>query len=885
MVPLKDDDTGLEKKLTEDVGNLSDAIPHQRRSSENNPDVDRRGNDAEKEEADKLKLSNLDEKSAKKPGDIAPSLDEGTQGAVTKKVLGQNLLISGMLKFSGKKKVGIGSAMIFAVILLIAGVVGLGPLQLLHASEMSKAINLGPQEDMKKSRVGRVARAMVKSNLGEMRLGIVGSKVATNLEARFAENGITVKSNKAGNFDVISIDLASEGARNNPEFKDLIVTEDGKINTAKTEANFQKHFGNTGNVKANGNNIEIKADGKWYKRIANEKSLIRGLFGASDMGKFSTAVGARTLNRKLGITYHPIKNIDRKINDKIAGVYTNIKESLGSKIKSGSTTETFTTVEKEKPTDSKPVDAKDQTNVSEGANSILKGNFGKLAAGSVAVQGIICIAQALSNQIFEKNLTNIIEPEMRLGVTIWSIGDQMKARFAGLDSDMSWDAMGALISQMQSIENGTWSNTPPIQAAEGKPGKGREVPVEINPNVEVNPLTKILNATGANIICSPAAQAGGILIGALTGGVVSTAVGLATSAIAAPIVMEKVVNAATSDPPDFMSRELAGSPFGFAFMAGGALSANQMSLESAGAQMDATQQTKVLYNYQKEEQQNNKTRSIASKYLDPLQKDSAISKIIDKQNPNISYNIAKIPTTFFASFSKNITGFAYLFSGKTYAETEKKAVAYDYGLPYVGFTEDEQNDPKVQDVEANAIAAQGILKADGEDGPIHKYLKECNYLTIDDTTLQTTATSDKPALYQGVGGIFQESNGNVNELCHDQKGIDKSKLLQVRMAIYDTRTATELACIFDDEESCTELGIGADTSNEDCPPGTVSGTGEAGKIYWPLESGDKFAPNGGHDFANGGVPVGTPVHAITDGVVIKSEDLPGCDSNGHDGRN
>src|SRR6185312_15914522 len=95
--------------------------------------------------------------------------------------------------------------------------------------------------------------------------------------------------------------------------------------------------------------------------------------------------------------------------------------------------------------------------------------------------------------------------------------------------------------------------------------------------------------------------------------------------------------------------------------------------------------------------------NLAYKLFSPYDKDSALSKIIDKSKPGFSNNMASIGSLFL-NFGQVFSSFGNILSHKALANP---ANSYDYGFPEYGFSAAELADPRFENPFDNACHVVG----------------------------------------------------------------------------------------------------------------------------------------------------------------------------------
>jgi murein DD-endopeptidase MepM/ murein hydrolase activator NlpD len=880
------DKPGYENPLVDESGAVKSAsnVPHPREA------------DIEQKKLDDFGGASNESKSTKSSGDFAPSMNDVTASSINAVTNGK-FLGKFNINITNKQKAG-GAGLFVGLILLILGLISLGPLQFIHMSQLLSQFHFSKQSDLTDNRFRKMMRYMRNPNNPEKtRLGYFANKSADKLTAKLSEKGIKPVYGTGGYSTGFEVDVNK--MKNDADFGRLIV---GDGDNDATRANIANEFG--ANVTKDGDGkLIIKPDGNDYYK---DKKFTKFIVKAAGLEGKIFATKARRLNIRGGNAglFHPIKkSVANKIDDIIAAR----KEKL--KIKDTESTPLSTD---NKNTEENPSAEAEANEIADDANKVRAeakkggfatlfntGNIAKTGLGAISLTGFTCLFNSLSNTIYDSQASNVLTPLMNSGVEAIAIGNQV---MSGDDLDLL--TLGAYSTNLYSKDYGSWENAKSIQANLGNKDKGTPQPAEAALNVNNNAaLIFLKNLESASVfgadgsietICKPAVQAGTAVVsvvaavfsgGSTVGGrlaVLGEQIVKATaSVVASGVLMDQVDKAIVGDPINVL--DYHGGQFGSLVDSGAFLAGNEAFLDSGGQLLDAEQSAEVAKNQQYVLRQEKKNRSIYDKYINPVQYDSAVAQLIDDQSYNTTKSLSSIPTTFFGSFSDSFKNLAGIFSPQIYAQNNTTGAAtFDYGLPYAGFTQSQIDNPIVDNPEKNYEEAVKLINEpvdiDGQDDNNYTYKQlflECNNLNVTDELESTPENKDQSSLYQSNpnGG----SEPGIENLTKDGK-CGKSgdeKLLRLRFAIFDMQTAQAAACQLGDDEACTSLGIETTKSNEVCPDGTVvSGTGEAGKIYWPLEETN---PNLGDDTHDLTASIGTPVHAVTDGTVVESKDLPGCD--------
>lgn len=850
MTDLKDK-PGYENPLVDESGAVKSAsnVPHPREA------------DIEQKKLDDFGGASNESKSTKSSGDFAPSMNDVTASSINAVTNGK-FLGKFNINITNKQKAG-GAGLFVGLILLILGLISLGPLQFIHMSQLLSQFHFSKQSDLTDNRFRKMMRYMRNPNNPEKtRLGYFANKSADKLTAKLSEKGIKPVYGTGGYSTGFEVDVNK--MKNDADFGRLIV---GDGDNDATRANIANEFG--ANVTKDGDGkLIIKPDGNDYYK---DKKFTKFIVKAAGLEGKIFATKARRLNIRGGNAglFHPIKkSAAKKIDDIIAARKEKLKikdgdsTTLESKNKDGEDGNPSEGNASEK--DAKGV-VDDANNIKEeakkgGFSSLINGGNGlKVGLSAISVTGLTCLFNSLSNTIYDSQATNVLTPLMNSGVEAIAIGNQV---MSGDDLDLL--TLGAYSTNLYSKDYGSWENAKSIQANLGNKDKGTPQPAEAALNVNDNAALKFFNelaslsvfgADGAiDEICHPVSQgaaavvsigvavlSGGTSVGARIATLVGQMARVLGSAAMAGITMPMVEKAIVADPINVLNYH--GGQFGSLVDSGAFLAGNEAFLDSGGQLLDAEQSAEVAKNQQYVLRQEKKNRSIYDKYINPVQYDSAVAQLIDDQSYNTTKSLSSIPTTFFGSFSDSFKNLAGIFSPQIYAQNNTTGAAtFDYGLPYAGFTQSQIDNPIVDNPEKNYEEAVKLINEpvdiDGQDDNNYTYKQlflECNNLNVTDELESTPENKDQSSLYQSNpnGG----SEPGIENLTKDGKcgKPGDEKLLRLRFAIFDMQTAQAAACQLGDDDACESLGI---TTQDN------AASGNCGTVGAPPEDYDKVQVDG-----------------------------------------
>jgi lysophospholipase L1-like esterase len=694
-----------------------------------------------------------------------------------------------------QKKGGIAGIFISLILALIT-TINMGPLQFIHLSKLLQRFHFSDQEDLKTSRMRKMYRYLRGNGVEDTKLGHFSNRYAIKVEKRMKSNGFELGYNRQGNLSTITID--SNKARGSPIGGEL-PNKDNKM---------WKHFSDIDGVRR----VEKLSDGKWKvtldppgTKVRAKEDILKMMVRASGTeSKTLVAIQARLLRIRGGvIKWHPIANLQQRAATKT----DDILRQLASYAKGEFTKKKLSaTGEKTQDADGNETSSPKADELAGDANGLIddaNNNPSKLKArlktgGKVTglagiLTGILCIVDAVSDNVDEINKLNILEPVMRYGMFFISTGDQI---MSGQDVDM--EALGQLNKVFHDDTTGSFTNSKSIQTNLGEDPKGAGLPKDAAINKDDSLVSEVLDKVpGLGPVCSTAGQwtvtaidiaitagtPGGALVQLIGVGAMEGIMRIFQDEIGG--AFEALVNLIAGEPLD--PTKYKGGQFGAIVDAGAFLGANESALASGGRPLTKAETASLSDVVSSNIAMENKNKSIFDKYFDVYDPDSAIAGAIDSQNPDMGKNIAKTPQKLFG-FIKSIPN--NLLNKKSYAT----ASVYDYGLPKIGFSVNERDDTQLENPRENATEARKILLS--SEGDKYKgYFMDCYGIAVND---DLTITNEQANItqYQGEEGLVKKHKegkcGEDNDL----------KMKRIRMAIFDTKTMAEALCLEGDDEAC-----------------------------------------------------------------------------------
>jgi hypothetical protein len=676
-----------------------------------------------------------------------------------------------------------------------------GPLEFIHIAQMLTMNHFGHQQDAGDMRMGALYRYMKTGDIGETRLGFLGSHMKTNMLADLEKIGLKPEFGHFTSLQGFEIDTANEESPYKGMSQDEVKA---KLGTK----------GITDGITFDGENAHVSVKGYFKQRVA-----IKAMVGELGENKLSTAIGGRVLRKYFGVTWHPLKILDNKLNQKLADLYDQWAKNRDTQLSSGEEpgSADVAGAREEGPPDpntgeptTKPVDGATEGKISFSSTKAGKilSDIGtskslRITGGAAAAVGIVCLVRSMAENIGTVRNTIIIAPLIRMGMDAITVGNQI---MSGQDVDMhELSVLSKQFNQLDSKGNvlSSWDQAKPIQAAQGNTG-GTDIDPSIKENISGG-LPLWLSWTNkvpeVSELCSGVGQAAtgifSITLGILSGGAISTVGGAIASYLVMPGLISKVSHMVAGDAVDVAS---SGAAWGNAIDYGARLAGNALALASGGVALTTGQVTQLNANQAAENQADFQSKSIAYRIFNPTDYRSALSKVIDNTSPSVTQNIAKMGTGLL-NFGHIFSSIPKLFAGTAHANA---LVPYDYGFKEYGFSDADLNDPAVSDPYANADKAAALLNNDSTYGYTAKAQK-CFGVTIanapdEDGTSRWQVTHDQT----NAPNPYDPDTGHYNN--NDCIDAGNSNWKVIRFFILDSDTMASYACYNGDDQACSDVG-------------------------------------------------------------------------------
>lgn len=693
-----------------------------------------------------------------------------------------------------------GGLGIFALILSFFGLTMFGGtgFEFIHIAQLLQHSHFSNQDNANNDRMGKLLRYMRSGDVGETRVGYLGSKLQKSTLKKLSAKGFVPSEGstyKGWNIDVTNKESPYFGM-SEEELKTKLVA----IGIDPADINI--------NVDSSGKVTSADLNGKsGIRNYFKSSKQVKVILGEAGLDGVSGAVRARIFKKYALINWHPMQNFDQKANAKVADLVKSWKKSRDKFISTGEeTTSTIT----DKTTGEK------STVNPEGAKSTwesIKTSKSLKAAGNTAlVVGILCIIRSINDNVDQIRYAKDILPVLRLGTESITVGNQIMN-----GKDVNPEEMKVLSEQFNTVQqDGTklnWSAAPTFQADSGQPPTGPDLsnndkqmlsgntPTFLNWINSVPGLGEVCGGVGGAILTGL-----GIVVGVVTDGISSLIQG-ALQAVIVGVGSDWISNQVAGK--GINSLGATGPKWGNFVNYGSRYFSNSMAVQNGGGALTSSQSAELNQISNQISRKEFASLPLSDRLFNRYDYRSLASKIMDQtQSIDIKSNLINVASSL-VGISKSIFNIpSKLFIGHTLAD----ANSYKYPFPEFGYSTAELDNPNVEDPYANAnYVATNLLDKSGT-GNNPDYIK-----------LAAQCFNDNVSKVTGDGGSYWDvkpgASGDVNSLnlygsdyqknnCSSPSGVSQQDWLRFRFFIYDTGIMEGYACTQGDNQSCQNDGFG-----------------------------------------------------------------------------
>ena len=721
-----------------------------------------------------------------------------------------------------KRRLLVGGGVTGFIIAAIISFFAIGPLEIIHLSHILQQ-PFSKSDSDSSNRLGKLFRAARKNDIGETRVGRLGSKIFGKTIQQLSDIGVDIERNPLTgaptrtNFDTEKLKT---------QFPELDGASDSEVKSFLAD----KLGVTTDQITGSGTKFAID---QLDLNLKATSLLTNNTLGLLDDGTIVGAIKSRVLSSffNLPSLFHPFKRaIADKENSIANGVQRRAAEQQDEQAREGSLTDPA--IEGEGEAAAKDVVGENNT-------------YTKGIIGALVVTGGACVVYKTAGDIIKINRDLVVIPAALRATDVIAVGEQ-----AGSGQDLSGNQVGTLIDSfsdqngntiwqgqaLDALSNGGTTNQSltdlPPDYKSAFNGDTTAASLQSGANTVINVATA--GIFGAGSACS---TAGIIVQGAivLTASAISAfgdlaSAGTLTPAVSAELALywgaKQVFNvASTGIALHFINNFVLGKttaklakdafsgPVGGDLLAYGARgSANISAIASGGISLGNKASISLAAQEQKQSEQQFQSMSLAKRLFDPYDYRSAISKIIDNTGTSPARTVSRIGNLFTNFSSMFVHSFSALMPHAQAAGTP-----YSWNFPQYGLPDNILNDPSLADPYTNADAVAKLLDGSGGPGYISRAMA-CFGVTISnqnsDNVWDALPTTD----------VDPSSDSYISANCNDTD----EDWHRVIMFVFDTATMKAAACYESDEQSCVDLGAEAGTSGSSGSstnnPGSTTGS-------------------------------------------------------------
>lgn len=697
-----------------------------------------------------------------------------------------------------------------------------GPLQLIHLAQILQR-PFSSQDDASESRLRGLIRYQRTGAVGETRLSYFGSRSAAKTFERLGQMGVTFEDRTAGGGRPKTIKIDTS------KFYPGMSTEDAMEKISRDFRVPPENVFQEPKTSRVGGLVEIRSssslsspDGAIPDRISIrfQYGAVGKIYEGSRIGGAMTALKARPVLAYNGnySGLHPWKKLGVRSMEQAAKLDEARKARKAER------------------------SAKAQERAARLKEKV-KPASGIVGVTSAATLGL-CVAKDIAHEIPLASYENIRIPARNEALELISAGEQVKS-----GNDFHVTQPGATVNGLKDKEGKTvWQGKALNAMTYGGAGVGDDLDEDLKKTFSSRnaaaDIEKAIDESGGSFLCSTAGQIGLGALGVVAlvaaapsgGSSVATYTAIAVGSTAAVTISVAAVTAFVpkiiGDDPLFSTEEyLAGPGRGNVAAFGAQDLANDFARKSGGAELSNDATAALDRKSELKNRQDFRSKGLFAKLFDVHDYRSAASRVIDNTNPEPSRAVTNIASNLL-NIGKSLSDItAAIIPSVSAAEEEK---AYSFGFPRYGFSEDDLNNPIMQNPYENASEA-GALLAKNPD--YIERAKNCFGVGIKQGTygweVNLIQNPDGDPELDVIPGTNKYDDSNCAENSDDW--------LRIRLFIFDSRTMEAYACYVDrDDEACMASGISSTASTTSASEGgeltTAGANVDLANLTQPSES-------------------------------------------------
>jgi hypothetical protein len=713
-----------------------------------------------------------------------------------------------------------------------------GPFEFVHIAQLLEQDHFSVLQDESNDRLFEEMRYVHYQNKGEAyktNLGYIGNKLADKFDADLKAQGLeSTYTPVFGLKDGYVID------RENEQFKGMNDEEIKSYLDNKYNGGGKLEFSTITDAEGNEQLFMKQPSGYFLSRRITSVTL-----QDADLGDTTSAIGARIMGTRDGVTWSPLKKLDSQLFKTLEDKYAEWTKERTENESSGIPDDLTAAIDTENNPDATPAEkaaaaaaaagpAAEGTDIaqqgdnasheaqsgeatSEGTLSGFTSHVGfKIGAGGAAAAGVLCMARGLAEQAGNIKQAQVELPLVRIGIRALSEGNQVMsgqnvdAQQLSLDSKQLYDA----------TTKTDWSAAQSIQAETGHPGDGVPPGNTLQTIGSGTPLDFLLTGQLNSIlspVCSTAGQVAQNVIG-FFGGPIEFLTTSVVSAAVTPTLTHTISQYLAGQAVNYAHAK--GAQFGSYIDYGARLGANDQAISEGGRALSSQEEGTLSEATNDAAKTQFDQHNLAYRIFDPNDRMSMLSSLMDNQSGSVTANMSNVALAATSVTHSLATTFSDIFSGIAHADPQP----YDYGFPEIAFSQDEMDNSSVANPYANGDAVADILDKNGQDGePDYISLaQQCFHDTLQQISVPDPSNGGNDQVWDVSFGtdpvnIYSQSYKNVESSCNSTSDPD---WLKIRFFIFDTQNIKAADCYDGDDQMCTEMGF----SSSDGSTGTDTGT-------------------------------------------------------------
>jgi hypothetical protein len=708
-----------------------------------------------------------------------------------------------------------------AATLVIGGGFGLfstlhGPLQFLNLeSALGKHSRISSiAADARLFGFTRAARAYKTGNIGETRVGYLGSRSFNALLDRLESR-----------HGIITSERMATGRPHNVRINPKEGSPLRGATLAETEANIRKFLSIPDDTTIY--RVGQAGDGspifRLFTRDTNAKninSMVKSMVSLDNQSANKTKGSTHLAMRKrflknvwsVPALFSPMERAAYKADQKIRTTLEKRQAERDRKNRTGKRAQ---------------LRAKYRNAISQARNRI--GTRNLTSAGvALTFTGGLCVLKEMSGLLPALNYAAINTPAMEEAIDKQAVPSQMKSGQNFVTGQLGDVAETFVDHNGRTI----WSSKPLGGGAEADPGLKQAFEMRgsnIDSLVDLlvadsgdNTLIEAAAAGGdafANIACSPGGYAVQIVAGgAMTllapgGAILKTAQFAQSAAVVAVIthlfadLVEGEVESAARGlcGQDEEGRTVDAAAFG-SCMAYGARAAHNMNAASMGGiELSSSEEIDMVMELEELERAEFSNKSLASRLFNLGEPRSLAATILKRGSPSLSHNLSNIASSILSAPMTFTGNLASSLTKRVHAESD----SYDWGFPLVSVPLSIIEDPKYEDPFENA----------------QKFVDIYNHGDADIERARACWGVDIKRVNGRLAAVVEEEvvpieNEYVKANCND---LSKDDWVRTMLFVFDDALVTSMDCYEGGEQSCGEIGFGSTTATAPVNQGQIVG--------------------------------------------------------------